>query len=83
MNRLTRLPKTSRFQFQTTIQAAMEETPVESLGPQLQAFIRENQELCQPDKIHICDGSLEENDFMVNQMIDCGMMKRLPLYQDW
>ncbi|XP_028392701.1 phosphoenolpyruvate carboxykinase, cytosolic [GTP]-like isoform X2 [Dendronephthya gigantea] len=60
----------------------MNDTPVNSLGPQLQAFIREKQELCQPERIHICDGSEEENDFMVNQMIEAKMMKRLPLYEN-
>jgi GTP-dependent phosphoenolpyruvate carboxykinase len=74
---------TNRLQFQTTIQAAMQDRTVESLGPQLQEFIREKKELCQPENIHICDGSPEENEYMVNKMIESGMMKRLPLYDDW
>lgn len=74
---------TQRLQLQTTMQAARKDTAVESLGPQLQAFIREKQELCQPDSIHICDGSQEENDYLVNQMIESKMMKRLTLYDDW
>ena len=45
----------------------MQERTVESLGPQLQAFIREKQALCQPENVHICDGSLEENELMMIQ----------------
>ena len=72
-----------RVQFQTTAQAIMKDRTLESLGPQLQAFIREKQALCQPENVHICDGSSEENEFMINQMIESKMMKRLPLYEDW
>jgi phosphoenolpyruvate carboxykinase (GTP) len=61
----------------------MNDRRVESFSPQLQAFIREKQALCQPENIHICDGSQEENEYMVNQMIESKMMKRLPLYEDW
>mgnify|MGYP002803971468 CR=1 FL=1 len=73
---------THRVQFHSTIQAAMQDRTVASLGPQLQAFIREKQELCQPEDIHICDGSPEENEFMINKMIESKMMKRLPLYEE-
>lgn len=62
---------------------AMKETSIDSFGPQLQAFVREKVELCQPDSIHICDGSREENDMLLNEMIESKMMKRLPLYKDW
>ena len=72
-----------RQRFQTTIQAAMKDRTIDSLGPQLQAFIREKQALCQAENVHICDGSEEENEFIVNQMIDSGMMKRLPLLDEW
>ena len=72
-----------RVQFQTTMQAAMKDRNVDSLGPQLQAFIREKLALCQAENVHICDGSEEENEFMVNQMIENKMMKRLSLLDEW
>ena len=72
-----------RVQFLTIMQAAMKDRTVDSLGPQLQAFIRENQALCQAENVHICDGSEGENEFMVNQMIENKMMKRLPLLDEW
>lgn len=72
-----------KAKFQSTAQVAMKETKLNSLGPQLQAFIKEKRELCQPESVHICDGSEEENDHIVNKLIESQMMKKLPLYENW
>ena len=43
----------------------------------LQAWVKEAAELCQPDQIYWCDGSQEENDRLLKEMVDSGMA--LPL----
>lgn len=39
----------------------------------LQAWIDEVAKMCQPDKVHWCDGSQEENDRLFKEMVDSGM----------
>ena len=43
----------------------------------LQAWVKEIADLCQPDQIYWCDGSQEENDRLLKEMVDSGMA--LPL----
>lgn len=56
---------------------------LESYGTQVREFIEEKKRICEPENIHFCDGSKEENDILVNRMIENKMMKRLPFYDDW
>jgi phosphoenolpyruvate carboxykinase (GTP) len=44
---------------------------------QLLKWIRETAELCQPDQIHLCDGSQEENQKLCNEMVKNGTFIRL------
>ena len=43
----------------------------------LDSWIQEVRALCQPDSIHICDGSLEEYDALCSQMVKQGTFVRL------
>lgn len=43
----------------------------------LQNWVQEMAELCKPDQIHWCDGSREENDRLLKEMVDSGMAKPL------
>ncbi len=43
----------------------------------LQAWVKEMADMCQPDQIYWCDGSQEENDRLLKEMVDSGMA--LPL----
>jgi phosphoenolpyruvate carboxykinase (GTP) len=36
-------------------------------------WVKEVADLCQPDKIYWCDGSQEENDRLLQEMVECGM----------
>ncbi len=38
----------------------------------LQAWIQEVADMCQPDEIHWCDGSEEENDLLLKKVVDSG-----------
>lgn len=40
-------------------------------------WVKEMAEMCQPDKIHWCDGSEEENERLLQEMVDSGMAIRL------
>jgi len=40
-------------------------------------WVKEMAEMCQPDKIYWCDGSQEENDRLLQEMVDSGMAIKL------
>ena len=47
------------------------------------AFLEHDVELCQPDKIHICDGSDEENQLLIDSLVAEGIIQPLPKYENW
>ncbi|XP_034021868.1 phosphoenolpyruvate carboxykinase, cytosolic [GTP] isoform X2 [Thalassophryne amazonica] len=53
-----------------------------ALSPVLREFLEANVNLCQPDSIHICDGSDEENRAILTQLEKQGMMKKLQKYDN-
>lgn len=48
------------------------------LPPKVKEFVENKAALCQPEKIHICDGSERENNTLINTMQKLGMIERLP-----
>ncbi|XP_057892234.1 phosphoenolpyruvate carboxykinase, cytosolic [GTP] [Melospiza georgiana] len=54
----------------------------ESLSPEARDFIETNAKLCQPECIHICDGSEEENKKLLDIMVEQGMIKKLKKYEN-
>ncbi|KAL9834873.1 phosphoenolpyruvate carboxykinase, cytosolic [GTP] [Geothlypis trichas] len=55
---------------------------LESLSPEARDFIETNAKLCQPECIHICDGSDEENKKLLDIMVEQGMIKKLNKYEN-
>ncbi|NXD20817.1 PCKGC protein, partial [Spelaeornis formosus] len=55
---------------------------LESLSPDARDFIETNAKLCQPECIHICDGSEEENKKILDIMVEQGMVKKLNKYEN-
>ncbi|NXP34844.1 PCKGC protein, partial [Leiothrix lutea] len=55
---------------------------LESLSPEARDFIETNAKLCQPECIHICDGSEEENKRILDIMVEQGMIKKLNKYEN-
>jgi phosphoenolpyruvate carboxykinase (GTP) len=53
------------------------------LPKSLQLYIEEKVKLCQPDEIHICDGSEEENKLLLSMLEGNGSVKRLKKLQNW
>ncbi|MDR2712285.1 MAG: phosphoenolpyruvate carboxykinase (GTP) [Clostridiales bacterium] len=46
----------------------------------LNEWLKEIEELCQPDSVYLCDGSQEENDRLIQEMVDSGLA--IPLNQE-
>ncbi|XP_060526735.1 phosphoenolpyruvate carboxykinase [GTP]-like isoform X2 [Cylas formicarius] len=55
---------------------------VQDLAPTVKAYVEENIDLCQPETVHICDGSETENNSLVNLMVQQGTITALPKYQN-
>ncbi|NWT81823.1 PCKGC protein, partial [Lanius ludovicianus] len=55
---------------------------LESLSAEARDFIETNAKLCQPECIHICDGSEEENKKILDIMVEQGMIKKLNKYEN-
>jgi len=53
-----------------------------SLSPSVRDFVEANVVLCQPDALHICDGSEEENRAILAQLEEQGMIKKLRKYEN-
>lgn len=54
-----------------------------ALSPALREFVESSVSLCQPDSLHVCDGSDEENRTILAQLEEQGMIKRLRKYENW
>lgn len=53
------------------------------LTERVRHYIEDKARLCQPDNLHICDGSESENDYLLNLMLKHGMITSLPKYENW
>ena len=54
-----------------------------ALPKKVQEFVRENAILCQPDQIHICDGSEAENKMNIEFLIKRGAAEPLSKHDNW
>ncbi|VDN44016.1 unnamed protein product [Gongylonema pulchrum] len=52
------------------------------LSEKARKFIEENVKLMKPNAVHICDGSKEEADDLICQMVGNGMLKQLKAYEN-
>lgn len=52
------------------------------LNERVRNYIEDKARLCQPDNLHICDGSESENDYLLNLMLKHGMITPLPKYEN-
>lgn len=53
-----------------------------SLSPKVRTYVEENISLCEPNSIHICDGSEAENSLLLRLMLQQGTIKPLPKYDN-
>ena len=52
--------------------ARVPERPVMTKHPQVEAWVSETAELCQPDQLMWCDGSPAEYQTMLQRLVDAG-----------
>ena len=53
------------------------------LAPHVREFVEEHAKILRPTKIHVCDGSEEENRAMVDLLEKIGRLKKLDKYENW
>ena len=56
---------------------------VAKLPSKMVAFIEQNVAICQPDNVHVCDGSNEEMEGFHQLLQNEGIIKRLSKYDNW
>lgn len=55
----------------------------EDLPVKVQDFVADKVKLCKPDKLHICDGSKEENEGLIKELMDAGIATPLHKHDNW
>ena len=55
----------------------------EELPEKVKAFVVEKVNLCQPVSLHICDGSSEDGDFLINLLVEEGTAVKLEKFKNW
>lgn len=55
---------------------------VRRLSPKVKSYLEESVALCQPQNIHICDGSLHEYNMLIKLMQEQGTIVPLPKYEN-
>lgn len=56
---------------------------ITKLNSKVRKFVDEKVRQCQPDEVHICDGSEKENNYLLGIMERQGMIERLTKYENW
>lgn len=65
-----------------TVRSLGSNADLSRLSPKVRKFVEQNVKICQPEAIHICDGSEVENDNLVKLMVKEGIIEPLPKYQN-
>lgn len=55
----------------------------DSLSPKIQRFIDEQERVCKPDNVYVCDGSEAENKALLSQLLKDGRIEKLEKYDNW
>jgi GTP-dependent phosphoenolpyruvate carboxykinase len=56
---------------------------LDGLPSKIQEYVREKIQLCQPVNFHVCNGSDEENQELLDSMEQVGVIRRLKKYKNW
>ena len=56
---------------------------INQLPQKVRHFVKENAAMCQPDSIHICDGSEKESQMLTYLLQKDGMIRPLDKYTNW
>ena len=55
----------------------------ETLAPRVQEFVVERVKWCEPDGLHICDGSDQEFKTLIEGLVKVGAAQKLDKYENW
>ncbi|XP_026750609.2 phosphoenolpyruvate carboxykinase [GTP]-like isoform X1 [Galleria mellonella] len=73
----------SRAAHQTALRGSSNLSPqLASLTPKVRAFVERSVALCQPEHVHVCDGSDAEATALLQLMQQQGTLKQLPKYDN-
>lgn len=75
-----------RFQSQPQLQArgvSVSYGSLDQLSANVRSWVERSVDLCQPDAVHICDGSETENKKLLALMQKQGTIQPLPKYDNW
>ena len=56
---------------------------LDGLPTYIRDYVQEKITLCQPANFHLCDGSDEENQQLLDGMEQAGVIRRLQKYKNW
>ena len=56
---------------------------LDSLPLKIREYVQEKIILCQPSNFHVCDGSEQENQELLDAMEQAGVIRRLKKYKNW
>jgi phosphoenolpyruvate carboxykinase (GTP) len=56
---------------------------LDALPLKIREYVQEKINLCQPDNFHVCNGSDEENQELLDAMEQAGVIRRLKKYKNW
>lgn len=71
------------LQTQTSVASKVVQGDLAALAPGVRDFIESNAKLCQPEAIHVCDGSEDENKNILQVMVQLGLIRKLGKYENW
>ncbi|XP_063833497.1 phosphoenolpyruvate carboxykinase [GTP]-like isoform X1 [Ostrinia nubilalis] len=73
----------SRAAHQTALRGVSKPSPaLAALTPKVRAFVERSAALCQPEHVHVCDGSEGEATALLSLMQEQGTLKPLPKYDN-
>jgi phosphoenolpyruvate carboxykinase (GTP) len=55
----------------------------DGLPSKIREYVEEKITLCQPANFHVCNGSDEENQQLLDTMEQAGVVRRLKKYKNW
>lgn len=56
---------------------------LDGLPSKIREYVEEKIKLCQPVNFHVCNGSDEENQELLDGMEEAGVIRRLTKYKNW
>jgi len=56
---------------------------LDDLPSKIREYVQEKIDLCQPTNFHVCNGSEEENQQLLDAMEQAGVIRPLKKYKNW